>query len=362
MNHTTSGPAQEQPNRQQAQPAPRNGFPPEPAQTGTGNSPPDAGDGQSRPTAPTNPTHETGTTEPGQTNHHDEPTATEPTAEPDRFPSAEDQIRAGREAAMRYLQLPFEIRAQRRAELVANRDLHRSGTDYAQLHEQLDVCLSAYRDEQFTDKFAREFTAAGASRVLPRRCKERGWVLREDKRKGELREDIANIAGQLDAIDAAGGYDSAEDCNPRWEGPPPGDTHLNRAWRTVLVADLRQLRRITARGCISWRSWLRRTARRAAIPAVLAGLGTWSVIETGVSAWSAVAWAATVLGVWLTWTASTGRKDDFMVAVHDILSEHVDALFDLAGHMKHGQRAFRLPRPFTRDPSRRPLTELLTQR
>ena len=280
----------------------------------------------------------------------------------DRWPSAGEQIRPARQAAMRYFELPLEIRAKQRAKHDRNREMHRASTDYAQLHEELDNRLSAYRDDQFVEQFAREYYAAGASRLLPRMCRERTWVVGEDTRRSEYRGAIISLAERLDAIDTAGGYDSAEDYDPRWDRPPPGDTHVNRTWQILLRADLRQLSRIMARGSITWRSWLRRTALRAAIPVALVALSIWSVNTTGASAWSAVAWAATLLSVWLTWTTATGKKDAFVVAVHDIRDDHYHALVEVDGHLRHGGSTFLQRKPFTRDPSQRPLTELLRQR
>ncbi|MXY08017.1 MAG: hypothetical protein F4Y61_05155 [Rhodothermaceae bacterium] len=89
----------------------------------------------------------------------------------------------------------------------------------------------------------------------------------------------------------------------------------------MLGSDLRLLARITAKGSITGAFWLRRSALRAATPVVLAALSTLSMDAAGASVWSAAAWTATMLGIWLAWTKSSSRRDSFVVAVHDVWIE-----------------------------------------
>ena len=253
----------------------------------------------------------------------------------------------------------MKLRAANRKALVQKRGRYRQRGNYAVLEEQLKKDLTIYRDGTFFDKLANEYFIAGTSRIVPRKRSERHWVFGQDKCRADRREDIVMLAAELDKIDEAGGFDSAAGDDFRLPDPPSGDNHVNRAWKAILLADLRLHRHIIALGVVTWRSWLSRTAHRLTFPAVLILISAWSVAETGVSVLSGAAWMATMLSLQIAWTTSSNKKDSFIVAVGDIQTEHLLALVELRRRLRMAVPPHRPERAFRRDPLQQPLTDLL---
>lgn len=206
-------------------------------------------------------------------------------------------------------------RVAEREALVQQRAEHRASKGYPELAERYERLLDVYCDDRFFDKFAREYFTAGTSRVTPKRVGERSWVLDVIERMAERREEIIEVACNLDGIDSSGEFDSAAPYDYRRPGPPPEDNHVNRAWQTMLRSDVRQLTGIIALRKPTWVSWLRRVALGAVLPGICIALGTWSTLATGVSIWSASSWVATVLSLIVALRLRAAQKSSFVVAV-----------------------------------------------
>ena len=278
------------------------------------------------------------------------------------WPSASEQLAASHRAAWRYVEAPRKHRFTEREAVVRRREEYRQSTDYAKLHEGLQQAVSAYCDDWSFDDFGREFYVAGVSVVRPRRRNERSWVLGEDERRCWRRIDLIERAKRLDEIDSAGGFDSAAEYDYSFPGPADGDNHTNRTWQAILRADTRLIANVISCRSMNWGPWLRRLILRWSVPVLFLALGVAMKVMTDESAWWAAAWIATMCSiVAITWTYLR-RKDAFIQAVADISSDHVRARVELILHLRPESCDVRPIGGFVRDPSKRPLSDLLLGR
>ena len=273
--------------------------------------------------------------------------------------SASEQLAASARAVRQYVEEPRKRRVAEREAVVEHRERYRLSTDYGQLHEELQRALRAYGEDWSFGDLGREFYVAGVSGVLPRRRNERCWVLGEDARRCQRRVELIERAKRLDGIDAVGGFDSAAEYDFSLQGPAPGDNHTNRTWQAILQADTRLLANVISCRRTNWGPWLRRLILRWSVPVVFLVLGVAMMVMTDESAWWAVAWIATMCSiVAITWTYPK-RKDAFIQAVDDISSDHVRARGELMLHLHSAFAEVRPSSGFVRDPSMRPLSDLL---
>lgn len=136
---------------------------------------------------------------------------------------------------------------ERHQPMLAARDVHRAAKGYPELREELDGWLARYIDVGDAKHLAREFKTAALSLSLKQRRIALDMVRREEDLQAQMRRRILQRAAELDTLDRAGGFHSAQLLELGQLGALQGDTHLNRAWLEIWNADMRACGRIVGK-------------------------------------------------------------------------------------------------------------------